>query len=163
MKIIPSENINIEIPYTKQDVQKFLKNNIRTKRSIITKLRKKEEKEIFEGTFKNDEFDIQRIINGRNSFIPQIKGKIYSHDNGTKLQAKLKVRRFSVIFIILWTIFVGIGLVMGIIGVLKQGTNPALLIFPIIMIAFAFGLVHYGFNKEKENSINDLKKIVSGL
>jgi hypothetical protein len=51
---------------------------------------------------------------------------------------------------------------MGIIGVVNQGTNPFLLIFPLIMIAFGIGLVHYGFNSEREKSINDLKRILNG-
>jgi hypothetical protein len=163
MKIIPSDKIDFEIPHANQEVRKFLNNSIRPKRSIVTRIKKKEEKEIFEGIFRNDEFKIQRITNGRNSFIPQIKGKIYKHNNRTRLTADLKVRRFTKIFMLIWIVFLGLALIMGIIGVLQQGTNPLLLIFPLIMIAFAFGLVHYGFNKEKENSINELKKMVSGL
>ena len=63
---------------------------------------------------------------------------------------------------VFWMVGVGFAFVMGIIGVINQGTNPILLIFPLIMIVFGIGLVHYGFNSEKEKSINDFKRILNG-
>jgi disulfide bond formation protein DsbB len=61
-----------------------------------------------------------------------------------------------------WFTFVGFTLIMGVIGVFNQSTNPLMLIVPLIMIGFGIGLVHYGFNSQKDKSINDLKRVING-
>lgn|SRR5690606_1656921 len=162
MKLIPSENIELKTELSNQEVRKILHEYIRPKKGSRFGFKNQKEDKLFEGTFERDEFIIQRIIKGRNSFLPQIKGKIQSDFNGTKLIAVLKVHNFSIFFMLFWLTFIGFAFIMGIIGVINQATNPILLIFPLIMIAFGIGLVHFGFNKEKENSINDLKRIING-
>ncbi|AFU69680.1 hypothetical protein P700755_002989 [Psychroflexus torquis ATCC 700755] len=162
MKIIPSDKIEILTTLSNPEVRKILTENIRAKKGLTIGFNKPKENKLFEGIFEQDRFEIQRIITGRNSFLPQIKGQIQSNINGTKLIANLKVNTFVIVFMIFWLTFIGFAFVMGIIGVVNQGTNPFLLIFPLIMIAFGIGLVHYGFNSEKEKSINDLKRILNG-
>jgi len=162
MKIIPSDKIEILTTLSNQEVRKILTKNIRPKKGLKIGFNKSQEKELFEGNFEQDRFEMQRIITGRNSFLPQIKGKIQPNINGTKLVADLKVHTFVIIFMIFWLTFVGFAFIMGIIGVINQGTNPFLLIFPLIMIGFGIGLVNYGFNSQKDKSINDLKRIING-
>jgi hypothetical protein len=123
---------------------------------------KSRSKQLFEGIFEQDRFEIQRIITGQNSFLPQIKGQIHPDSSGTKLVANLKVHTFVIAFMLFWLTFVVFAFVMGIIGVINQGTNPLLLIFPLIMIGFGIGLVNYGFNSQRDKSINDLKRILNG-
>ena len=161
MKIIPSDKIEILTDLSNQEVRKLLAENIRPKKGLKIGINRSQEKELFEGNFKQDKFEIQRIITGRNSFVPQIKGKIEPNVNGTKLVADLKVHTFVIVFMLFWLTFVGFAFIMGIIGVINQGTNPVLLIFPLIMIGFGIGLVNYGFSSQKEKSINDLKKILN--
>ncbi|MFV0530838.1 MAG: hypothetical protein ACK5MD_05310 [Flavobacteriales bacterium] len=162
MKIIPSDKIEILTALSNQEVRKILAENIRPKKVLKIGFNKSQGKELFEGNFKQDSFEIQRIITGRNSFLPQIKGKIQPNINGTKLVVDLKVSTFVIVFILYGLTFVGFAFIMGIIGVINQETNPILLIFPLIMIGFIIGLVHYGFNSQKDKSITDLKRIVNG-
>ncbi|MEP0214465.1 MAG: hypothetical protein ABJD66_14690 [Cellulophaga sp.] len=162
MKIIPSDKIEILTTLSNQEVRKILTENIRPKKGLKIGFNKSQEKELFEGNFEQDRFEMQRIITGRNSFLPQIKGQIQPNINGTKLVADLKVHTFVIIFMIFWLTFDGFAFIMGIIGVINQGTNPFLLIFPLIMIGFGIGLVNYGFNSQKDKSISDLKRIING-
>ncbi|MCX2680204.1 hypothetical protein OOZ15_09665 [Galbibacter sp. EGI 63066] len=162
MKLIPSEKIELKTELSIQEVRKILVEYIRPKKGPTFGFKNQKENKLFEGTFERDEFKIQRISKGRNSFLPQIKGQIQSDFKRTILIADLKVHNFSIVFMIFWLTFIGFAFVMGIVGIIKQDTNPILLIFPLIMIAFGIGLVHFGFNKEKENSINDLKRIING-
>ncbi|MBO0330507.1 hypothetical protein [[Muricauda] lutisoli] len=162
MKIIPSDKIEILSTLSNQEVRKILAENIRPKKGLKIGFNKYQGKELFEGNFEQDRFEIQRIITGRNSFLPQIKGQIQPNINGTKLVADLKVHTFVIAFMLFWLTFIGFALIMGIIGVISQGANPILLIFPLIMIGFGIGLVHYGFNAQKDKSINDLKRIING-
>ena len=162
MKIIPSDKIEILTSLSTQEVRKILAENIRPNKGLKIRFNKSQEKELFEGNFEQDRFEIQLIITGRNSFIPQIKGKIQPNINGTKLVADLKVRTFVIVFMLFWLTFVGVAFIMGIVGVINQGTNPVLLIFPLIMFGFGFGIVHYGFNSQKDKSIIGLKRIING-
>ena len=162
MKIIPSDKIEILTTLSNQEVRKILMENIRPKKMLKFGFNQSQEKELFEGNFKQDSFEIQRIITGRNSFLPQIKGQILPNINGTKLVADLKVHSFVIVFMLFWLTFLGFAFIMGIIGVINQGTNPLFLIIPLIMIGFGIGLINYGFNSQKEKSIDDLKKILNG-
>ncbi|MDN3725527.1 hypothetical protein QRD02_14170 [Aequorivita sp. SDUM287046] len=162
MKIIPSDKIEIITTLSNQEVRKILAENIRPKKGLKIGFNKSQEKELFEGNFEQDRFEMQRIITGRNSFLPQVKGQIQPYINGTKLVADLKVQTFVIVFMIFWLTFVGFAFIMGIIRVINQGTNPFLLIFPLIMIGFGIGLVNYGFNSQKDKSISDLNRIING-
>ena len=162
MNIIPSHKIEIVTTLSNQEVRKIMAKNIRPKKIFEIGFNKSRSKQLFEGTFEQDRFKIQRIITGRNSFLPQIKGQIYPDSSGTKLVANLKVHTFVIAFMLFWLTFVVFAFVMGIIGVINQGTNPLFLIVPLIMIGFGIGLINYGFNSQKEKSINDLKKILNG-
>jgi hypothetical protein len=162
MKIIPSNKIEITTVLSNQEVRKVLMENIRPKKGLTIGFRKPKDNKLFEGFFEQDRFEIQRIITGRNSFLPQIKGQIQPNINGTKLVADLKVNTFVIVFMTFWLGGISLALVATVIGILKQGTNPFFAIVPLIMIAFGIGLVHFGFNSEKEKSINDLKRILNG-
>ena len=161
MKIIPSEKLELTTGFSNQEVRKILRENIRPKKGLTFGFNKPKDDKLFEGIFEQDKFEIQRIIKGRNSFLPQIKGQIQTHINGTKLIIDLKIKGFVIIFMIFWLGFVSLALIGGIVGVLTQGTNPLTLILPLIMIAFGIGLVYFGFNNEKDKSINDLRRILN--
>ncbi len=160
MKIIPSEKIELITELSKQEVRTILNKNIRPKRGIAFSFDKPKETKLFEGKFEQDRFEIQRIIKGRNSFLPQIKGSIQSDLNGTKLIADLKINAFVIVFMIFWFGFVFLGFLATIVGVSVQEANPIVIIAPLIMMAFGIGLVRFGFHSEKEKSINDLKRIL---
>tara|TARA_R110000744_G_scaffold141026_1_gene252369 strand:+ start:961 stop:1458 length:498 start_codon:yes stop_codon:yes gene_type:complete len=161
MKIIPSEKIELATGLSKQEVRKILQENIRPKKGLTIGFNKPKDDKLFEGIFEQDKFEIQRIIKGRNSFLPQIKGQIQTDINGTKLILDLKIKGFVIIFLIFWLGFVSLALIGTLVGISAQGTNPLALIFPLIMIAFGIGLAYFGFNNEKDKSINDLRQILN--
>lgn len=161
MKLFPSEKIELQTELSIQEVRNILKKNIRSNKGSTFRYKRAKDDKQFEGTFELDEFKIRRIIYDQNSFLPQIKGRIQSQENGTKLIAHLKVHKLSLLFLICWMAFIGFTFIMGIIGVINQKANPILLIFPLILIVFSIGLVHYGFNSERQNSISELKKIIT--
>ena len=83
MKIIPSEKIEIETELSNQEVRKILIEYIRPKKGLIFRFNNPKENKLFEGVFKQDRFKIQRIITGKNSFLPQIIGQIEPNAKGT--------------------------------------------------------------------------------
>ncbi|MFB9056773.1 hypothetical protein ACFFU9_08465 [Mariniflexile ostreae] len=160
MKIIPSEKIVLKTELSNQEVRKVLAENIQLKKKTLFGFTRLNEEKPFEGVFKHDTFKIQRLIKGRNSFVPTIKGEIQSDFNETKIIVTLNIPKSTLIFIIYWLTFVGFVFIMGLTGMATQGTNAGLLILPLLMGVFAIILTHYGFNSQKEKSINDLKKIL---
>ncbi|WP_456867220.1 hypothetical protein [Galbibacter sp. BG1] len=93
MKIISSNKIEITTVLSNQEVRKVLMENIQPKKGLRIGFRKPKDNKLLEGFFEQDRFEIQRIITGRNSFLPQIKGQIQPNINGTKLDADLIVKR----------------------------------------------------------------------
>ncbi|HZH86580.1 MAG TPA: hypothetical protein VFD77_04635 [Brumimicrobium sp.] len=163
MKIIPFERVELKSPLPIQEVSDLLYQSIRPKRDIITNFsfRSSKNDKVFEGVILDDKFKIQRIINMRNSFLPQITGEIYADKNGTKLMADLKIHKFVLVFMIFWLSVVFIAFVMISIGVYFDASNPFALLIPLVMFIFGIGLIHFGFNMERENSINDLKRVIN--
>lgn len=160
MKLIPSVNIELLTSFSKEEVENILMENIGPKRGIELRFSKTKIEKPFEGYFANGQFEMQRAINYKNSFLPQIKGTISESMNGTKVMAKLQMHGFVVAFMVVWLGGVSLALIGSIYGIVTQEANPVVAIIPLIMLAFGSGLVYFGFNTEKEKSIAELKRIL---
>ena len=162
MKLIPKAKAEIISPLSKSEVENKLRENIQTTRGIGLSRSYQKNHKPFRGTMEGNTFRIQRIISGKNSFLPQIAGTVSESANGTKILMELKIHVFVVVFMTLWMGGVTLGLVAGLYGMTTQGTNPFYILGPIALLAFAFGMAYYGFNSEKEKAITELKRIVEG-
>lgn len=162
MKLIPSDQIDIISPHTKAEVEYRLKENIQPKRGIEIRLTKPKNQKAFEGVLTQNGFQIQRVINGKNSFLPQIKGTIQGGINGTKVQIDLTIHRFVIVFMTIWLSMISFFLIGTVYGIITQDTNPVFAIVPLIMIAFGIGMVHFGYSSEKQKSVDELKRILEG-
>ena len=162
MKLIPSDKIEIISPYSKSELEGRLKENIQPKRGIELRLSKPKNQKTFEGILTQSGFKIQRVITGKNSFLPQIEGTIQEGLNGTKIKIDLTIHRFVVVFMAIWLGLIGFFLIGTIYGIITQDTNPMLAFMPLIMIAFGIGMVHFGYGSEKKKSIDELKRILDG-
>lgn len=56
----------------------------------------------YEGTISGNTFKISRIITGRNSFLPIIKGEIYSQSFGCSIKIRMSLHKIVLAFMILW-------------------------------------------------------------
>lgn len=158
MKIIPSERIEIISSFTIEEVKRVLDDNIQPK--VRFNFTYPNKHRVFEGFYEDNIFEIQRIIRGRNSFIPKIKGKLSSHENGSKLMATFKMNQFVIIFMIIWLGFVGVGFFVALGLVISENLNPFIIVGPFVMMIFGFGLMNYGFNSEKKKAVKALEKIL---
>ncbi|MCX7548078.1 hypothetical protein OS188_08950 [Xanthomarina sp. F1114] len=160
MKIFPSEKIELSTKLSNQEVRSILRTYIRPKKIFKFGFKADKENKLFEGYFEQDRFKIQRIIRGRNSFIPQIEGQIQPHTGGTKLIAYLKIQTFVIVFMTFWLGGVSLSFITILVGVIMEDTPLFVIIFPLVMLVFGLGLIQYGFKRERKNSINDLKQIL---
>lgn len=163
MKIIPSQTIELTTELSSQEVSAILREHIQPKKGFSIGFPKQRNRKVFEGYFEDNQFQIQKVSDRNNSFLPQITGHIEADVNKTKINLDFKVHSFVLGFVFLWIGLVFMALITVIIGVATQGVNPLLALIPLIMIVFAISITHYGFNDGKENAIIKLKKILKTI
>lgn len=160
MKIIPSQKTELITELSIQEVRDVLREHIQPKKGFSIGLPQQRNKKVFEGFFESDQFQIRKVSDRNNSFSPQIHGHIKTDLNNTKLIINFRVHGFVLAFIFLWIGLVFMAFITTIIGVVTQEGNPLLALIPLLMIVFAIGLTHFGFNSGKENAIRSLKKVL---
>ncbi|RZJ44705.1 MAG: hypothetical protein EOO19_11700 [Chryseobacterium sp.] len=127
--------------------------NINTKKSVF-KFNKISTKD-YEGFIIENSFEINRIINYRNSFLPHITGSIRGGISGTQIEIKMRLHWFIIIFIIFWCSFI---LFTTIFNITAKEISASSFI-PFLMLAFVYILTMFGFKSESKKSKEDLKKI----
>ncbi|MCA9927988.1 MAG: hypothetical protein KC419_05910 [Anaerolineales bacterium] len=103
----------------------------------------------FEGTVENGRFNINRIINYKNSFLPIMTGEMKDELDVTRVQVAMRLHYFVLIFLILWVlIFAG---VFGV-GSVQAGEN--FIKFPVsaIMLVAIYVFTMIFFNMEANNA-----------
>lgn len=97
-------------------------------------------KKEFQGKIYNDYFEIQKVINSRNSFNPSIIGTFKPiSSNKTLIKIQLKQNSFTFIFCIFWLSFVSIFLIGSLIL-----TNLFAIGISLIMLFFGSMLMYIG-------------------
>ncbi|OAD90781.1 hypothetical protein A7A78_13795 [Aequorivita soesokkakensis] len=160
MKFTPSVKIELTTLLSQEEVRKALTENLQPKEIQTFIIKKPKTDKIFEGYFHEDCFQIQRIITGKNSFLPQINGRIAPHLNGTKLIAELKLPAFVVAFMILWVGVLSLGFILSVVGSFNHDEGSSFIVIPLLMVVFGIGMAYFGFTTEKNKAITELKKIL---
>lgn len=73
---------------------------------------------LFRGQLKSGTFNISRIIDYRNSFLPDIKGTFHPQNDGTRITLSMRLNPFVAVFMAVW---------LGAVGSVALGTwvsNP---------------------------------------
>ena len=63
----------------------------------------------FVGSVDNCTFQLRRVISGRNSFLPRIRGHIIPTESGTSVKVIMFMHPFTVVFMLFWLGAVGYG------------------------------------------------------
>jgi hypothetical protein len=74
--------------------------------------------------------------------------------------ATFRMNQFVIVFMIIWLGSAVVGFFVALGLVLIEDLNPFIIIGPIIMLIFGFGLMNYGFNSEKKIAIEALEMIL---
>ena len=111
------------------------------------------------GRIKGNNFEIKRAINYRNSFLPQIKGTVYSEFDGTRVKVTMKPHSTVLVFMAIWFGGVFIGCIATTSVLLTQKFTPFLLI-PFGMLVFGVALVYGAFKTESSISKKDFMRIL---
>lgn len=161
MNLIPSKRVLLNTYLSHEKVKNILDEAIIPKRSAVLHLGKSKSNALFEGVVSEDQFRIQRIINYRNSFLPEIIGHFNSSLNGTKIDLNFKIQPFVLVFMGIWFGTLSIALMAILVGIFAQGANPMAILAPLVMLIFGFALVYFGFHKEVAKAISELRSILN--
>jgi hypothetical protein len=160
MKIFPYENYILKSSRTPSELIALLNENVEpVKSSSFSENRIKK----FQGVITGDKFQITRIINYRNSFIPVITGEIFSNGGYSDIHIKMKLDKFVLIFMAFWLslpVFFFLTTLEDFYNNFRgfQNIDPFLYL-PPVMIIFGIAICTIPFKSEAGMA----KKILSGI
>ncbi len=136
----------IETSKSKEEVLRIIKENTHTRTSIFDF---KTHEEFFEGRVFDDSFNINRATFRRNDILPVIKGKIEEIEGGCRVNIKMRMPIFAIIFFSIWLP----GGILGSILILLERDFISFFItlvgFPLFALIF-FLMYKYEAKKSKE-------------
>lgn len=167
-KYLPFENYTLETKLSTSEVLTRLEANVKAPRRTWNRETSPDLIKPYEGKMTGDTFEISRVINYRNSFLPVIKGSINTYLGKTRITIKMRMVMFVMAFMFFWFGIVGLVclglLIVGIIQfkeILQHGFSPMLLI-PFAMLAFGCLLVSFAFKRESKKAKTFLSDLLQG-
>ncbi|PQA90135.1 hypothetical protein B0A69_20890 [Chryseobacterium shigense] len=151
MKYLPFERIIYRTKLSEQEIITRLSGFVEPKKFSFGKTSTKE----YEGSINDKRFEINRVINYRNSFLPQLTGIIQKDNYGTQIEVTMKLHVFVFVFLIFWCGFVMFFLIS--LGVVQQKISVFFLV-PVGMLLFVYALTMLGFKTESKKSKEFLMK-----
>lgn len=120
---------------------------------------KAKSQKMFEGKISGNSFQLRRIINYKNSFLPQINGTVQQDSSVTTISISSRLPLPVFVFLVVWTSFCSIGAIVGIISFLySKETDPGSFI-PLGMVFFGYILTLATYNYENERFKTELCRI----
>ena len=117
----------------------------------------------FEGITTGNEFKMKRIIDYRNSFLPQIHLKLQQELSDVSVNVTFKLMPFVSIFISLWLLIVFVTGTVLLIAPNNEDTDAGFAFgkfIPIIMFIFGYLMLFLAFNYEVNKAKKELKQIL---
>ena len=153
MKYLPFENITYRTNLELEEIQKRINEVIEPKKTFrMTGIFGNSNHKPYEGSINGNSFNMTRIIGYRNSFLPRIKGEIEKGFNGNKINVKMRLHAFVIVFMFIWFGGVGIGC-LAVLSTLSNSDNfEPMTLIPCGMLVFGYALVTGGFKYESIKS-----------
>ena len=102
-KYLPYEKFTLITSLTEDIVKARVQQNIGTSSVFNKYMPGSSEGKPYYGHIKGNNFTMQRVIGYRNSFLPVVKGHIYTgHDGKTRIDISMRPHVFVIIFMSFW-------------------------------------------------------------
>ncbi|TXI95149.1 MAG: hypothetical protein E6Q35_10200 [Chryseobacterium cucumeris] len=154
MKYLPFERITYKTNLSEKEVLTRLSGFVEPKKFGLGKNYIKE----YEGSIYNNSFEISKVIQYRNSFLPQINGKIQNENNGTQIQVTMSLHAFVFFFLIVWCSFALIFFIGVSIKTIREKEISVELFLPLGMLLFVYTLTMAGFKSESKQAKEYLRR-----
>lgn len=155
MKYLPFERITYSTSLSQQEIIKRLSDVVEPKKISFRRNYTKD----YVGSVDTDSFDISRVINYRNSFLPQIYGNIQNNNYGTEIQVTMTLDGFVFLFTIGWCLMASSFFVFILMKGIRGEAIAVEFFIPLMMLLFMYGLTMAGFKIESKKSKEYLRKI----
>lgn len=120
----------------------------------------------YEGVVEDNRFEISRIIDYRNSFLPVIIGEVSDDIVHTAVRIRMRLNIAVAVFMLFWFTGVTVGFIVFLILLTKSlffgGKFEVVMLVPMVMLVFGFLLVNWGFRSEANKSRKFLQALLNG-
>ncbi|MCK4667838.1 hypothetical protein KAU33_13860 [Candidatus Dependentiae bacterium] len=160
MKYLPFEDI-VYITYLSEvKVIERLSNQLeQKKRSLKEIIFRSYPNKPYTGKIEGNTFKMFRNIRYSNSFLPRITGEIKKDIQGTRIEVKMQLHIFVLIFISLWMGGVIFACLATLLHLFTSSEFNIFLLVPFAMFVFGYGLTMVGFKSESIKSKKFLAKL----
>lgn len=163
MLLLPYQNIIYSTRLTREELLERLNGAVEPKGGLnLNVFKKQKNRKEYEGNVGRDEFNIQRVINYRNSFLPQIKGTFQRGRMGSEVHVKMRLNIFVLIFISLWMGGVALACFSILFAVNSSGGLGYFSLIPFGMLLLGYLMTILAFSYEANKSKKDLLEILKG-
>lgn len=133
-----------------------------TKLISTTLLPQQNSEALYQGEITRDAFRITRISKYRNSFLPIIKGKISAVLNRTEISITMKPPVSTVIFLLIWICFTGVGCLKVIFPGLFNLSNEdkPIWFLPFLFLSGGYLIAILSFKSESRKSKQFLEMLL---
>ncbi len=104
---------------------------------------------LYEGKISGKTFEVSRIINYRNSFLPVIMGNITQENNATLIKINMRLHKFVNVFVLIWFVFFAFVVIL----IMTKEVNflLELYVIPFVVLTIFFGAFKFETNKSKKD------------
>jgi hypothetical protein len=159
MAFLPFENIEYRSRLSLEEIMTRLSDSTEPEKTFRMNSFGNKPHKPYEGKFDFTSFNIRRIINYRNSFLPRIIGTINKDVNGLTINVKMKLHNAVIIFMFVWCSLAGLFSIMSLSTIDNSPSFNIINLAPIGMLILGYLLTTFAFKYESKKSISDLEKI----
>ncbi len=110
---------------------------------------------LYEGKISGQTFEVSRIINYRNSFLPVITGNITQENNSTLIKVNMKLHKFVSAFLLIWGIIFATTLLStkkaNSFVIFEMDFSVMFDVMPFLMLIIFFSVFKFEVNKSKKD------------
>lgn len=159
MKYLPTESITYKTKLKEDEILKRLSELIEPEKTFRFGVFGSRSTKPYEGRITGTTFDIRRIINYRNSFLPKITGVIEKDYDGININVKMKLHTFVIVFLWFFCGGVGIACIAILTKAIRNAEISPAVLAPFVILLFTYGLTMGAFKFESNISKKDLQKV----
>lgn len=151
--LVPYQKFVIEVPYSREELIRRLGSEISGRPQ--DRGSSGERTKSFKGEISDEGFQISRIINYRNSFLPVIEGRFSPQVKGVRVEIKMKLHSVVLIFCIVWLCFFGRFVIAAATNILDAGRVNIRMLFPfgIFLLFYLIATIAFGVEAKKASRL----------
>ncbi|NES17781.1 MAG: hypothetical protein F6K41_02285 [Symploca sp. SIO3E6] len=161
MQLLPRDTFTIQSHKSLPEVIRQLKAHIEAPKVIRWNF--SDNHAPYEGTISSSGFEIRRIINYRNSFLPNIRGRFDSSSAGTQIRITMGLHPFVIAFLLFWySVWYSVSIPHFLFGAFSGDLDTWLALPFVVMPIVLLFLFWCWFWYEAHRSRQELEQIILG-